>query len=63
MMEDHAMEDAFQRVTRKCKCEMNDDELYVYFEPQLRGLSECPNLGCNCLAIFADVDARNPVNR
>jgi hypothetical protein len=62
--EDHdAMEDAFQRVIRKRKCEMNYDELYMYFETQLRGLGECPNLGCNCLAIFVDADARNSVNK
>ena len=43
--EDRAMEDAFQRMTRKHKREMNNDKLYVYFESQLRGLGECPNLG------------------
>jgi hypothetical protein len=61
--EDRAMEDAFQRVTRKCKCEMNNHELYAYFKSQLRGLGECPNLGCNCLAILVDGDAHNSVNR
>ena len=37
--------EAWQRVSKKCKSEMSADELHTYFDCQLRGMHECPNLG------------------
>jgi hypothetical protein len=37
---------------------MSADELHTYFDCQLRGVHECPNLGCNCIAILGDTDMR-----
>ena len=42
---------AWERVTKKRKSQMSDDELHTYFDSHLRGVGECPNpilqLHCN----------------
>ena len=50
------MGEAWERVTKKCKSQMSDDELRTYFVSQLSGVGECPNPSCNCVAIIADSD-------
>ena len=50
--------EAWQRLSKKRKSEMSADELHTYFDCQLRGVHECPNLGCNCIAILGDTDMR-----
>jgi hypothetical protein len=50
------MGEAWERVTKKCKSQMSDDELRTYFVSQLSGVGECPNPSCNCVAIIADRD-------
>jgi hypothetical protein len=57
------MGEAWERVTKKLKSQMSDDELCTYFDSQLRGVGECPNPGCNCVAIIADRDIRDSVVR
>jgi hypothetical protein len=57
------MGEAWERVTKICKSQMSDDELRTYFDSQLRGVGECPNLSCNCVAIIADRDVRDSVVR
>ncbi len=57
------MGEVWQRVTKKCKSEMSDDELHTYFDSQLRGVGDCPNEGCDCVAILADRDTRDCVDR
>jgi hypothetical protein len=42
---------------------MSDDELRTYFDSQLRGVGECPNPSCNCVAIIANRDVRDSVVR
>ena len=37
------MEEGWERVTKKHKSQMSDDELRTYFDSQLRGVGECPN--------------------
>ena len=34
------MGEAWERVTKKCKSQMSDDELRTYFDSQLRGVGE-----------------------
>jgi hypothetical protein len=46
------MGEAWERVTKKRKSQMSDDELRTYFYSKLRGVSECPNPSCNCIAII-----------
>ena len=45
------MGEAWERMTKKRKSQMSDDELLTYFDSQLRGVDECPNprlqLHCN----------------
>ena len=48
------MGEAWERMTKKRKSQMSDDELRTYFDSQLRGVGECPNPSCNCVAIIAD---------
>jgi hypothetical protein len=50
------MGEAWERVTKKRKSQMSNDELRTYFDSQLRGVGECPNPSCNCVAIIADRD-------
>ena len=50
------MGEAWERVTKKPKSQMSDDELRTYFDSHLRGVGECPNPSCNCVAIIADRD-------
>jgi hypothetical protein len=54
---------AWERVTKKRKSQMSDDELRNYFDSHLRGVGECPNPSCNCVAIIADRDVRDSVVR
>jgi hypothetical protein len=51
-------EEGWQRLSKKCKSEMNKDKLFAHLESQLRGGVECPNKRCNCLAIMDDANAR-----
>ena len=57
------MGEAWERVTKKRKSQMSDDELRTYFDSHLRGVGECPNPSCNCIAIIADRDVRDSVVR
>jgi hypothetical protein len=57
------MGEAWERVTKKRKSQMSDDELHTYFDSHLRGVGECPNPSCNCVAIIADRDVRDSVVR
>ena len=57
------MGEAWERVTKKLKSQMSNDELQTNFDSQLRGVGECPNSGCNCVAIIADRDVRDSVVR
>jgi hypothetical protein len=57
------MGEAWERVTKKRKSPMSDDELHTYFDSHLRGVGECPNPSCNCVAIIADRDSRDSVVR
>ncbi len=57
------MGEAWERVTKKRKSQMSDDELHTYFDSQLRGVGECSNLSCNCVAVIADSDIRDFVVR
>ena len=57
------MGEAWERVTMKHKSQMSDDELRTFFDSQLRGVGECPNPSCNCIAIIADRDVRDSVVR
>ena len=50
------MGEAWERVTKKRKSQMSNDELHTYFDSQLRGVGKCPNPSCNCVAIIADAD-------
>ena len=42
---DEEMEKAWKRESKKCKSEMSDDEFHIYFDSQLRGVGEHPDLG------------------
>ena len=53
-VEEEEMGEAWERVTKKRKSQMSDDELQTYFDSHLRGVGECPNPSCNCIAIIAD---------
>ena len=55
------MGEAWERVKKKRKSQMSDDELRTYFDSHLRGVGECPNPSCNCIAIIADRDSRDYV--
>ena len=57
------MGEAWERVTKKRKSQMSNDELHTYFDSHLRGVGECPNPSCNCVAIIADRDVRDSVVR
>jgi len=58
------MGEAWERVTKKCKSQMSNDELCAYFDSHLRGVGECPNPSFNCIAIIADSrDVRESVVR
>jgi len=57
------MGEAWERVTKKRKSQMSNDELPAYFDSHLRGVGECPNPSCNCIAIIADRDVRDSVIR
>jgi len=57
------MGDAWERVTKKHKSQMSDNELHTYFDSHLRGVGECPNPSCNCVAIIADRDVSDSVVR
>jgi hypothetical protein len=46
------MGEAWERVTKKRKSQMSNDELRAYFDSHLRGVGECPNPSCNCIAIL-----------
>jgi len=48
------MGEVWERVTKKRKSQMSNDELRAYFDSLLRGVGECPNPSCNCIAIIAD---------
>ncbi len=37
------MREAWERVTKKRKSQISNDELCTYFDSQLRGMGECPN--------------------
>ncbi len=50
------MGEAWERVTKKRKSQMSDDELHTYFDSQLRRVGKCPNPSCNCIVIIADRD-------
>ena len=52
---------AWERVTKKRKSQISDDELHTYFDSQLRGMGKCPNQGCNCFAILANRDVRDSI--
>jgi hypothetical protein len=52
------MGEAWERVTKKRKSQMSDDELRTYFYSKLRGVSECPNPSCNCIAIIGGLRRR-----
>ena len=45
-------------MSKKRKSEISADELRTYFDCQLRGVRECPNRGCDCIAILGDTDVR-----
>ena len=49
---------AWERVTKKCKLEMSDKEIYTHFDNHLKGNGKCPNQRCNCVAILANGDIR-----
>jgi len=57
------MGEAWERVKKKRKSQMSDDELRTYFDSHLRGVGECPNPSCNCIAIIANRDVRDSVVR
>jgi len=57
------MGEAWERVTKKRKSQMSNDELPAYFDSHLRGVGECPNPSCNCIAIIADRDVRDSVKK
>jgi len=57
------MGEAWERVTKKRKSQMSDDELRTYFDSHLRGVGECPNPSCNCVTILVDRDSRDSVVR
>jgi hypothetical protein len=57
------MGEAWERVTKKRKSQISDDELRTYFDSHLRGVVECPNPSCNCVAIIADRDVCDSVVR
>ena len=44
-------DEVWKRVSKKCKKEMTPDELCTYFDSQLKGVGDCPNQGCDCVAI------------
>ncbi len=54
-------EEGWERLSKKCKSEVNEDELFAHFEARLRGGIECPNLRCDCLAILDNMIARSSV--
>jgi hypothetical protein len=56
-----AGEEGWERLSKKCKLEMNEDELFAHFEARLRGEIECPNKTCDCLAILDNENARASV--
>ena len=49
--------------TKKHKLEMSNEEMYTYFDNQLKGMSKCPHWRCNCVAILADGDISASVMR
>ncbi len=51
-------DEAWTRVTKKRLKEMSPDELCAYFDSQLKALRDCPNPGCNCVAILVNDDVR-----
>ncbi len=55
--------EAWERVTKKSKSQMSDDELHTYFDSQLGWVGECPNQKGDCVAILADRDVRDSVVR
>jgi len=57
------MGEAWERVTKKRKSQMSNDELRAYFDSHLRGVGECPNPSCNYIAIIADRDVHDSVVR
>jgi len=55
------MGEAWERVTKKLKSQMSDDKLRTHVDSHLRGVGECPNPSCNCVAILADYRPNIPV--
>ncbi len=51
-------DEVWKRVSKKRKKEMTPDELCTYFDSQLKGVGDCPNQGCDCVAILADENVR-----
>ena len=54
-------EEVWKRVSKKRKKEMTSDELCTYFDSHLKGVGNCPNQGCDCVAILADKNVRECV--
>jgi len=45
---------AWEMITKKCKSEMRGDEIFMYFDDQLKGIESCPNRRCNCVNILVN---------
>jgi hypothetical protein len=45
-------------MSKKRKSKMSADELRTYFDCQLRGVRECPNRGCDCIAILDNMEVQ-----
>jgi hypothetical protein len=56
--DDGEEEEAWARVSKKRLKEMSPDELCAYFDSQLTAVRDCPNPGCNCVAILIDDEVR-----
>ncbi len=54
---------SYGKTKRWSKLEMNDDDLFFYFENRLAGQTDCKNKECNCLILLGDELPRKAVAR
>ena len=54
---------AWERVSKKQKSLMGNDEIHHYFDSQVRVGRKCPNQDCNCVGILVNNDIRASVVR
>ena len=54
---------SYGKMKRRSKLEMNDDDLFFYFDNRLAGQTDCKNKECNCLILLGDELPRKAVAR